>query len=48
MENYHYKGCRITVSRHLKCFSYLDQHLIGYFAFSDTVLKLSARDQWIE
>jgi hypothetical protein len=47
IENYHYKGCRITVGRHLKYFSYLDQHLIGGFAFSDAVLKLTARDHWI-
>jgi hypothetical protein len=47
MENYHYKGCRITVGRHLKYFSYVDRHLICCFAYSDAVLKLSARDQWI-
>ncbi|UCE07135.1 MAG: DUF4338 domain-containing protein [bacterium] len=47
IDNYHYKGCRITVGRHLKYFVYLNKHLIGCFAFADAVLKLTARDQWI-
>lgn len=47
IEKYHYKGCRITVGRHLKYFISLDEHLVGCFAFADAVLKLTARDQWI-
>jgi len=47
IESYHYKGCRITVGRHLKYLIYLDGQLIGCFAFADAVLKLTARDQWI-
>lgn len=47
IDNYHYKGCRITVGRHLKYFVHIDNRLIGCFAFADSVLKLTARDQWI-
>lgn len=47
IDNYHYKGCRITVGRHLKYFVHIDNQLIGCFAFADSVLKLTARDQWI-
>jgi hypothetical protein len=44
---YHYKGCRIIVGRHLKYLIYLNQQLIGCLAFADAVLQLRARDQWI-
>jgi hypothetical protein len=47
IDNYHYKGCRIMVGRHLKYLIYLDQQLIGCFAFADAVLKLISRDRWI-
>ena len=47
IDTYHYKGCRITVGRHLKYLIYIDNELIGCFAFADSVLKLTARDQWI-
>lgn len=47
VETYHYKGCRIIVGRHLKYFIYIANQLIGCFAFADSVLKLTARDQWI-
>ena len=47
IDNYHYKGCRITVGRHLKYFVHIDNQLIGCLAFADSVLKLTARDQWI-
>lgn len=47
IDTYHYKGCRITVGRHLKYLLYIDNQLIGCFAFADSVLKLTARDQWI-
>jgi len=47
VENYHYKGCQITVGRHLKYLVYIANQLIGCFAFADSVLKLTARDQWI-
>ena len=35
------------MGRHLKYFVYIDTQLIGCFAFADSVLKLTARDQWI-
>ena len=47
VENYHYKGCKITVGRHLKYLIYIGKELIGCFAFADSVLKLTTRDQWI-
>ena len=47
VENYHYKGCKITVGRHLKYLIYIANQLIGCFAFADSVLKLTVRDQWI-
>ena len=47
VENYHYKGCKNTVGRHLKYLIYIANQLIGCFAFADSVLKLTARDQWI-
>jgi hypothetical protein len=47
IDNYHYKGCRITVGRHLKYFIYLENQIIGCIAFADSVLKLTARDQWV-
>jgi hypothetical protein len=47
IDNYHYKGCRITVGRHLKYFVHINNQLIGCFAFADSVLQLTARDQWI-
>ena len=47
IENYHYKGCKITVGRHLKYLIYIANQLIGCFAFADSVLKLTVRDQWI-
>lgn len=47
VENYHYKGCKITVGRHLKYLIYIANQLVGCFAFADSVLKLTARDQWI-
>ncbi len=47
VENHHYKGCQITVGRHLKYLIYIANQLIGCFAFADSVLKLTARDQWI-
>lgn len=47
IDRYHYKGCRIIVGRHLKYLLYLNDNLIGCFAFADAVLQLTARDQWI-
>ena len=47
VENYHYKGCKITVGRHLKYLIYIANQLIGCLAFADSVVKLTARDQWI-
>jgi len=47
IDQYHYKGCRIAVGRHLKYLVYLNNHLVGCFAFADAVLHLNFRDQWI-
>jgi hypothetical protein len=47
IDTYHYKGCRIVVGRHIKYLVYVEQQLIGCFAFADAVLQLHSRDQWL-
>lgn len=47
IDTYHYKGCHIVVGRHIKYLVYVEQQLIGCFAFADAVLQLQSRDQWI-
>jgi hypothetical protein len=47
VDQYHYKGCRVVVGRHVKYLVYLNQNIIGCFGFADAVLQLKCRDQWI-
>jgi len=48
IDRYHYLGLTTQVGRHVKFFLYVDNHLVGAIAFSDAVLKLNLRDQWID
>jgi len=47
VERYHYLGCKVIVGHYLKYLIYLEEHLIGCFAFGDGILHLNVRDRWI-